>query len=1028
MRPLSGTALHALGGASPGPPGLLLPLFLFPHISQEKSHPRAPLHVAPFSVFADTYTSNSRVPPPSHPSASLLRSRSSLSFLDSEPLVPLSCACLSPAPFLAPLSSRASCVSPSSCVDRPARLQRAAAGDVAARESRAKKGSFLSHEVAHDRATLSALRSDCGPLRAALRGESGQRRDARREGGAAAGGSGKERRRRSASAEAKSRVPAAAQLPSPRASAAVSRSDFASSLAKGATEKGGGGALRLQPATQGRCNTYLEALKKGENCGGDGLPATSTRSSTRCASSERPGGREGEAPRAYRIGERGELQRDAATGRIACAACQTPIDGVILLVHGYGEHCRSHFLQRLQDLPRARPASRDTSSRLLSAESDRSRASRASSASSPSPYESSSADGSPADVSSAASSSVDAPSSDLPSPFAPAASSALLGRLFYEGSWVHGLNAQGFLVVGFDLQGHGLSGGWRGLRCVVAELDDFARDVLQFVLLTQRRFAVPPAGAREASDFPMHVLGLSMGGWAAARALELAACPATLRALQRPQRDPGADESAPEGDADAASQGCCAADVSGEGGEPGRGERRPSASGVSPVAWAAPDATRGARRPPGDGETLAGLPAEDESATAETKGAVAASRTGERAPASAELREPLGEARRALGLTGLVLLSPMFDMERRKAKLKWELAKYGILPLAAFFPGVPLDLFAPWRRLKKDRRRKVMAEYEQLRQSFEADPLTFKESPPGGLVAAIMRDAQRALEAEEVAKISRDNVQKVLILHNAKDSICDIGGAVQFFERLGSRGAAGEGVETVEKALIILNVEATEEARRDAGARREGATQQRRAFEAFLAHERARRSRDCEAALPTRRGKEKEGDPADDSRRQALQLKADGAEGRPPPRRATAGERPAGSSAAAAAGGRRPQSRKETWSSWRTRRRASASSKASTFGTTSPTSRVTRACLTSFKNGSAATASSRGEAASDLARDEGGAGGMGRWGDAEGLENEAEKRRLHPETPAETPRRVAGRRRRKMGRSHKLRRGDRGRG
>ncbi|CBZ53172.1 conserved hypothetical protein [Neospora caninum Liverpool] len=587
----------------------------------------------------------------------------------------------------------------------------------------------------------------------------------------------------------------------------------------------------------------------------------------------------------YLVGENGELQRDRVTGVTACTACNSPIRGVVILVHGYGEHCRSHFLQKLPSRPSEGASPEETETGRRPVTDGASLADESDDLNEKTRLSSFSASSSPSSSSSSSSSSLGvSTSSDLPSAFAPGPESSL-GSLFYENSWVHALNTRGFLVVGFDLQGHGMSGAWRGLRCVVSELDDFARDALLVVLWTQRRFGSP-----DRKTFPVHLLGLSMGGWAAARALELAGdagtvarCRARARgAFETPNGDEETGEAETGGGAersvrratmsreDEAGEARCARTGAGEG-ELGAFGEEADWRDTTPFARAA-----------------AGVSTEEGKEKKERVGGEERDTDGQLpfaeapGPLSPASREFCASANDALGLTGLILVSPMFDLERRKAKLKWELAKYGIIPLAAFFPGVPLELFAPWRRLRKDRKRKRVAEYERLRLSFQADPLTFKASPPGALVAAIMRGAQRALDLEEVEKITARNVEKILILHNAGDTICDVGGAVQFFERLGARekesrrregeresgerlGSEGahagrkakeveeegeaegapekrRGANAPQRALILLNVGATEQRGEK---REEFRTDQRKDFDAFLERARASRHRDA---------------------------------------------------------------------------------------------------------------------------------------------------------------------------------------
>ncbi|PHJ17198.1 alpha beta hydrolase family protein, partial [Cystoisospora suis] len=635
----------------------------------------------------------------------------------------------------------------------------------------------------------------------------------------------------------------------------------------------------------------------------------------------------------------------------------------------------------------------------------------------------------------------------LPSVFTPPLGS--LDLLHYPGSWVEKLNQLGFLVAGFDMQGHGQSAGWRGLRCVVAELDDFARDVLLFVLLSQNRFLAepllnspntkgercpppgtsshPPCGTENAypgkvkserrldsaeeqqrpcskraggtrsgaskedeqsglpsvyhsssfseGDLPFYLMGVSMGGWASARAAELAADPRLLmrmkrfiqegRALQSEKRtqtgvkeprcrctDSGThmekktasnlhadaegwrevrdrkqavrtsqekDETHPgmwkmvdsereQGQERAAEGGReqeeekkreLKHDVKLSASEQGRREvegftkpenqRHVYEKEGKELTWrgrekqgrenhtkteymkdlsddssdiksvesiaqfalketglgSGEDATHLTSTKPADEReesshvepssffplsylrfSFLSSPSTSLSSFSPSSSSVdtdntdrpqhSTSQTGLSSsgapssylpspgssssplasffsffPAAAEKGEEDSQEEtsctdpdtRPLGLEGLVLLSPMFDMERRKAKLNWELIKYGVLPLATLFPGVPLSWPGNFRKRKESRRESTL--YDLLRLSYEADPLTYKDAPPGGLVAALMRDAHVALEPGEVAKISPETVKRILIVHSATDTICHISGAVRFYERLG---------------------------------------------------------------------------------------------------------------------------------------------------------------------------------------------------------------------------------------------------
>ncbi|PFH35134.1 hypothetical protein BESB_060210 [Besnoitia besnoiti] len=60
-------------------------------------------------------------------------------------------------------------------------------------------------------------------------------------------------------------------------------------------------------------------------------------------------------------------------------------------------------------------------------------------------------------------------------------------HIHYRGSWVEALNKAGFIVAAMDFQGHGFSQGWQGKRASVNRLDDFALDVIQFTAIVRRR-------------------------------------------------------------------------------------------------------------------------------------------------------------------------------------------------------------------------------------------------------------------------------------------------------------------------------------------------------------------------------------------------------------------------------------------------------------------------------------------------------------------------------------------------------------
>lgn len=92
-------------------------------------------------------------------------------------------------------------------------------------------------------------------------------------------------------------------------------------------------------------------------------------------------------------------------------------------------------------------------------------------------------------------------------------------RLRYRDSWVEAWERNAFVVYAVDLQGHGLSDGWKGQRCVFEAFDHVARDVVDAILYVRQdlKRAYPII----ANELPLFCLGISLGGAAVARALEL---------------------------------------------------------------------------------------------------------------------------------------------------------------------------------------------------------------------------------------------------------------------------------------------------------------------------------------------------------------------------------------------------------------------------------------------------------------------------------------------------------------------------
>ncbi|KAL8431184.1 hypothetical protein Efla_000129 [Eimeria flavescens] len=90
----------------------------------------------------------------------------------------------------------------------------------------------------------------------------------------------------------------------------------------------------------------------------------------------------------------------------------------------------------------------------------------------------------------------------------------------YKGSWIEQLNVAGCSVYAGDMQSFGLSAGWKGRRCSVERLDHLASDVICFAEFAASDLA-KQAQTENASPSPLFLVGISMGGFAVIRALEL---------------------------------------------------------------------------------------------------------------------------------------------------------------------------------------------------------------------------------------------------------------------------------------------------------------------------------------------------------------------------------------------------------------------------------------------------------------------------------------------------------------------------
>lgn len=87
----------------------------------------------------------------------------------------------------------------------------------------------------------------------------------------------------------------------------------------------------------------------------------------------------------------------------------------------------------------------------------------------------------------------------------------------YSGSWIEAFVESNLWVYGCDLQGHGCSEGWRGLRCTFREFDDLTEDLIQFLEMVR-------SDHPDVVSTPLIVIGVSLSGPVVVRMLEDPRC------------------------------------------------------------------------------------------------------------------------------------------------------------------------------------------------------------------------------------------------------------------------------------------------------------------------------------------------------------------------------------------------------------------------------------------------------------------------------------------------------------------------
>ncbi|XP_026193820.1 uncharacterized protein LOC34622635 [Cyclospora cayetanensis] len=417
-----------------------------------------------------------------------------------------------------------------------------------------------------------------------------------------------------------------------------------------------------------------------------------------------------------------------------------PVRGVVVLVHGLGEHCRSHFFHKPPVVMSEAAAEAATEAATEAAAGER---------------------------------------GDGWGAFRPT----------YIGSWVEGFNRLGFDVVGLDMQGHGASDGWGKGRCIVRSLDDLAEDLLLLLRLLRAEYPQRHP-CEEGQLLHAQVHPLQRGG-AACRAQ-----PHSLPSsgggegsrLQRRRRSPSAvgrsadapadreAEAPPEKAAGAASAAAAAAAAA--AGVP------MFLVGLSLGGWVALRAVQlAANERRSSSAAAAAEAAADDFAYGHVfqenlrfvecfstpEAARAAAAADADAAAQAATAAAVGTP---LCLQGLVLLSPMLQLSRRRHLQRSRLIRYAAAALAAVKPHTPL--LPPGTR----RRHPYLLHY------YQSDPLTYKGGLPAGIAVPLMWEMEAATQHSELLQLQHQDAGAALLVHAVQDPLCDITGSVNCFSNL----------------------------------------------------------------------------------------------------------------------------------------------------------------------------------------------------------------------------------------------------
>ncbi|ETW19497.1 hypothetical protein C923_01774 [Plasmodium falciparum UGT5.1] len=101
----------------------------------------------------------------------------------------------------------------------------------------------------------------------------------------------------------------------------------------------------------------------------------------------------------------------------------------------------------------------------------------------------------------------------------------------YKNSWIEEFNKNGYSFYGIDLQSHGQSEGWKGLRTHIRQFDDIVYDFIQYINRIHDMLCLKNKKDNNSSlhdninnnnnILPFYIMGLSMGGNVVLRTLQI---------------------------------------------------------------------------------------------------------------------------------------------------------------------------------------------------------------------------------------------------------------------------------------------------------------------------------------------------------------------------------------------------------------------------------------------------------------------------------------------------------------------------